>query len=320
MPAPILIHGPTASGKTALSVALAKQLDGEVINTDSMQVYSDLHVLTARPTEDEMAGIPHHLFGHVDAAERYSTGKWLEDTAVVLRDIETRGKTPIFVGGTGLYFLALVQGLSEIPPVPEDIRADVRALMQAEGAQALHDRLLEVDPQSAARLNVGDRQRVTRAYEVWLATGRPFSSYQGERQRPLLDENGWLGVALTPRRNRLYARIDRRFESMLIEGAMDEAHALVARNLDPQLPAMKAHGMPWLAAFIRGEITAQQAAENAKRDTRRYAKRQFTWIARQFPFWPRIPVDGLDQRKKVIFALHKEIDAGVGAGYAFDET
>ena len=318
MPVPILIHGPTASGKTALSVALAEALNGEVINTDSMQVYSDLHVLTARPTDDEMAGIPHHLFGHIDAATRYSTGKWLEDAGAVLRDIETRGKTPIFVGGTGLYFLSLIQGLSEIPPVPDEVRAEVRAMMAEEGADALHARLTEVDAASAARLNVGDRQRVTRAYEVWLATGRPFSSFQGDRQRPLLADGEWLGVALTPPRNRLYARIDRRFETMLMEGAMDEARALVARQLDPQLPAMKAHGMPWLKAFIEGNMSAEQAAENAKRDTRRYAKRQFTWIARQFPFWPRIPVDGLDQRKRVIFALHKEIDEPIGAGYAFD--
>lgn len=318
MPVPILIHGPTASGKTALSVTLAEALNGEVINTDSMQVYSDLHVLTARPTDDEMAGIPHHLFGHTDAATRYSTGKWLEDAGAVLRDIETRGKTPIFVGGTGLYFLSLIQGLSEIPPVPDEIRAEVRAMMAEEGADALHARLADVDAASAARLNVGDRQRVTRAYEVWLATGRPFSSFQGDRQRPLLADGEWLGVALTPPRNRLYSRIDRRFETMLMEGAMDEARGLVARQLDPQLPAMKAHGMPWLKAFIEGNMSAEQAAENAKRDTRRYAKRQFTWIARQFPFWPRIPVDGLDQRKRVIFALHKEIDEPIGAGYAFD--
>ncbi|MEM7768120.1 MAG: tRNA (adenosine(37)-N6)-dimethylallyltransferase MiaA [Pseudomonadota bacterium] len=304
----ILIHGPTASGKSAVAVALAKTLDGEVINADSMQVYDDLRILSARPEAADMDGVPHHLFGHVDAARRYSTGAWLDDAATVLADVQRRGKVPIFVGGTGLYLLALVQGLSQIPPVPEDVRADVRQLLQAEGVAGLQARVAAADPETAANLAANDRQRLARAYEVWLATGRSMRDFQGKRTRPALGEGEWLGVALTPPRARLYSRIDRRFESMMMHGGMQEAKALVARALDPELPAMKALGMPWLAAFIRGEVTAEAAAEQAKRDTRRYAKRQFTWIGRQFPFWPRIPTMVEAARKKVIFALYREID------------
>lgn len=304
----ILIHGPTASGKTALAIELAKRMGAEVVNADSMQVYSDLVTLTARPSAAELAAAPHHLFGHVDAASHYSTGHWLKDAAPVIADIQKQGKVPIIVGGTGLYFLALTQGLAEIPPIPEDIRADVRAIARDEGGEGLKARLQTVDPQSAAILNTGDRQRLGRAYEVWLATGKPFSAFRGVRSKPILGAGDWMGIALTPPRARLYARIDRRFQAMLVEGAMDEARALVARELDPGLPVMKAHGMPWLAAYIRGEIGADTAAQHASRDTRRYAKRQFTWIGRQFPFWPRIPSEELEKRLQVIFALYSEVD------------
>lgn len=305
----ILIHGPTASGKTALAIELAKRMAGEVVNADSMQVYADLERLTARPDKEELSAAPHHLFGHVDAATHYSTGHWLADASKVISDIQSRGKLPIIVGGTGLYLLALTQGLSDIPPVPEDMRAEARAIGQSEGGAGLKARLEKVDPESAANLKTGDRQRLARAYEVWLATGKPFSSFKGARKPPVLDKDEWLGVALTPPRAKLYARIDRRFGAMLVEGAMEEARALVARDLDPGLPAMKAHGMPWLAAYIRGEIKAETAADYARRDTRRYAKRQFTWIGRQFPFWPRIPSEALADRMRVIFALYKEVDA-----------
>ncbi|MEO0465294.1 MAG: tRNA (adenosine(37)-N6)-dimethylallyltransferase MiaA [Pseudomonadota bacterium] len=304
----LLIHGPTASGKTQLSIDLAEALNGEIINADSMQVYGDLNVLTARPSADEMSRAPHHLFGHVDAGDRYSTGAWLKAVEKVLRRLEREGKRAIFTGGTGLYFLALTAGLSEIPPVPEDIRADVRAILATEGTEGLRARLAAVDADSAERLGANDRQRLSRAYAVWLATGKAFSSFQGARTPPLLGEGEYLGLALTPPRARLYARIDRRFEGMMMQGAMEEARALVARSLDPELPALKAHGMPWLAKFISGEISAEFAAEQAKRDTRRYAKRQFTWIGRQFPFWTRIPTMELSDRKKVIFALYREID------------
>lgn len=304
----ILIHGPTASGKTALAISVAERIGGEVLNADSMQVYRDLKLISARPGADETGEVPHHLFGHVDAARRYSTQDWLEDARKQLRKIERKDKRAVIVGGTGLYMLALTQGLSDIPPVPEDVRAEVRAIAQVEGASGLRERLAPVDPEAAERLGTGDKQRLARAYEVWLATGKPISHYQGQRKAPILGDKEWMGVALTPPRARLYQRIDRRFEGMLMQGAMAEARALVARGLDPELPIMKAHGIPWLAAFIREEISAELAAENAKRDTRRYAKRQFTWIGRQFPLWPRIPSTKLEDRMRVILALYREID------------
>ncbi|MAP94635.1 MAG: tRNA (adenosine(37)-N6)-dimethylallyltransferase MiaA [Ponticaulis sp.] len=309
MCAAILIHGPTASGKTQISIDLAKRLDGEIINADSMQVYSGLHVLTARPTDQEMAIVPHHLFGYRDPADAGSVGSWLADARQVIRDVESRGKVPIIIGGTGLHHQALLQGLSQIPAISDDCRSETRAYVQSVGVEAAHARLSQVDPQTAERLETGDRQRITRALEVWMATGKPLSEFHKSKTPPVLNDGEWLGVALTPPRNELYARIDRRFASMLMEGAMDEARALQERNLDPTLPAMKAHGMPWLLAYLRGDMTADLAAEYAKRDTRRYAKRQFTWIAHQFPFWPRIPSIERDVRQKVIHALFKEIDA-----------
>jgi len=312
----ILIHGPTASGKTALAIEVARKLGGEVINADSMQVYRDLQVISARPTEEEMDGVPHHLFGYVDAAARYSTGEWLEAARGVLKKLQRQNKHAVIVGGTGLYLLALTQGLSDIPPVPDDIRAEVKQISDTEGADGLRARLAPHDPDLAERLGTGDKQRLARAYEVWLATGRPLSDFQTERQPPVLKDGEWVGYALTPPRAALYKKIDRRFEGMLMQGAMAEAKALVARDLDPELPAMKAHGMPWLAAFVRGEISAEEAAENAKRDTRRYAKRQFTWIGRQFPFWPRIPSPEIGDRMRVIFALYREIDTAHTEDYA----
>jgi tRNA dimethylallyltransferase len=306
----ILIHGPTASGKSALSVALAKRVGGEVINADSMQVYRDLRLISARPAVAEMDGIEHHLFGHVPASERYSTGRWLDDIKPVIAKVQRRGNVPIVIGGTGLYHLALTEGLSEIPPVPDDVRAEVSEIHKAGGVAALREKLEQVDRETATRLGEGDRQRLSRALEVWFATGKSISSFQGKKGRAILNEGEWLGVALTPARARLYARIDRRFEGMLMEGAMEEARGLAAQNLPTDLPAMKAHGVPWLIAYLRGELSPEMAAENAKRDTRRYAKRQFTWIGRQFPFWPRIPSLSIEDRLRVIHALYKEVDGG----------
>lgn len=304
----ILIHGPTASGKSALAVALAKRVKGEVINADSMQVYRDLRVISARPTAAEMSGVTHHLFGHISASERYSTGKWLDEVRPIINAVQRRGHVPIIIGGTGLYHLALIQGLSDIPPVPEDIRAEVAELQKRGGTQALLETLERVDVEAVGRFGAADRQRLSRALEVWLATGRSISSFQGKKKPPTLAADEWLGVALTPVRARLYSRIDRRFEGMLMEGAMEETRQLMARGLADDLPAMKAHGIPWLISYLREQISAEQAAENAKRDTRRYAKRQFTWIGRQFPFWPRIPSFSIEDRLRVICALYKEVD------------
>ena len=270
----ILIAGPTASGKSALALALAERLGGVIINADSMQVYRDLRIITARPTPEDEARVPHRLYGHVDAAENYSVGRWCEDVRDALAEAERAGRVPILVGGTGLYFKALTQGLSAVPPTPPEIRAAVRARCDAEGAAALHAELARRDPAMAARLKPGDRMRIARALEVLEATGRSLADWHRDGMPAILDPDAALKVFLAPDRAELYRRIDARFDAMLAAGALEEVRALVARGLDPMLPAMKAHGVPWLRRHLAGEITLAEAAEGAKLDTRRYTKRQ----------------------------------------------
>jgi tRNA dimethylallyltransferase len=282
-PTAILIAGPTASGKSALALELAQALGGAIINTDSMQVYRDLRVITARPTRDEEARVPHRLYGHVDAAENYSVGRWLADVAPMLAAVRQEGRVPIFVGGTGLYFKALTQGLSAVPPIPPAIRARLRERMETEGPAALHAELLARDPSSPIR--PGDRPRIARALEVLEATGRPITNWHRDGVPPLIDPPDAVKVFLAPERGELRRRIDRRFDAMLAAGALEEVRALGVRRLDPLLPAMKAHGVPWLIRHLRGEISLAEAAEGGKNDTRRYTKRQFTWTRHQLPDW-----------------------------------
>ena len=284
-PTAILIAGPTASGKSALALTLAQVLGGAVINADSMQVYSDLHIITARPTPAETACVPHLLYGHVDAAENYSVGRWCLDAAAALAEAERAGLMPILVGGTGLYFKALTQGLAAVPPIPPDIRASVRGRLKAEGIAGLYEELERRDPASARRLMPGDRARVTRALEVVLATGRSLTDWHREGMPPAVDAARAVKVFLSVDRAELYQRIDARFDNMLASGALDEVKALAARHLDPALPAMKAHGVPWLIRHLRDDITLDEAAEGGKRDTRRYTKRQGTWFRHQLPEW-----------------------------------
>jgi len=279
----VLIAGPTASGKSALALALAEKTGGVVINTDSMQVYRDLRIITARPTPEEEVLVPHRLYGHVDAAVNYSAGSYVNDVAPVLAEIRREGKRPIFIGGTGLYFKALTRGLSAVPPVPEDIRDAVRARLERDGVEALHAELALQDPDAAARLKPRDRTRIARALEVIEATGRPLADWHHEGQPPLLAEGHHQAVFLAPDREALYARIDARFDVMLTKGALEEVEALAARGLDPLLPAMKAHGVPALIRYLRGEISHDEAATIGKADTRHYAKRQFTWFRHQLP-------------------------------------
>ncbi|HET7850205.1 MAG TPA: tRNA (adenosine(37)-N6)-dimethylallyltransferase MiaA [Pseudolabrys sp.] len=281
----VLIAGPTASGKSALALQLAETLGGTVINADSMQVYRDLHVITARPSADDERRLPHRLYGHVDAAVNYSTGQWLRDVAAALDQAQAKGRIPILVGGTGLYFKALTAGLAAVPPIPADIRADVRGRFQREGVAPLYAELQQRDPQTAGRLMPNDRSRITRALEVIVATGRSISDWHREGMPPLVDVKRAAKVFLTCERAELVRRISSRFDSMLKAGALDEVRALAARNLDPNLPAMKAHGVPWLIRQLRGDIDLAAAAEGAKMDTRRYAKRQLTWFRNQMPDW-----------------------------------
>ena len=280
---PVLIAGPTASGKSALGLRLAQETRGVVINTDSMQVYRDLRVLTARPTLEEEAAVPHRLYGHVDAAVNFSAGAWVADAAGTLAGARAQGLKPIFVGGSGLYFKALTRGLSAVPPVPSEIRCQVRARLERDGVEALHAELMRRDPSSAERLKPRDRTRIARALEVVEATGRSLLDWHREGQPPLLPPGTFRAVFLAPERDALHARIDARFAAMLTAGALDEVARLTERRLDPLLPAMKAHGVPALIRHLKGEITLDEAAAIGRADTRHYAKRQFTWFRHQLP-------------------------------------
>jgi tRNA dimethylallyltransferase len=281
----ILIAGPTASGKSALALRLAERLGGTVINADSMQVYRDLRVITARPTPAEEASVPHLLYGHVDAAENYSVGRWCLDAGAALAQARRDGRLAIVAGGTGLYFEALTKGLAAVPPVAESVRAAIRQRLAAEGAAALHAELARRDPAMAERLMPRDRARVARALEVVTATGRSLAQWQREGMPPALDPAGAIKVFLAPERAQLRQRIEARFTGMLETGALDEVRALAARGLDPALPAMKAHGVPWLIRHLNGEIALTEVAEGGVRDTWRYTKRQATWFRNRMLDW-----------------------------------
>ena len=279
----VLIAGPTASGKSALALGLAQKTGGVVINADSMQVYRDLRIITARPTQQEEAQVPHRLYGHVDAAVNFSAGSWVADTADVLAEARAQKTLPIFVGGSGLYFKALTRGLSAVPPIPLAIREGVRARLERDGIEALHAELGKRDPASAERLKPRDRTRIARALEVVEATGRSLTDWHRDGLPPLLPPGAFSALFLEPDRDALYARIDARFDAMLQAGALEEVAALAARRLDPLLPAMKAHGVPALIRHLKGEITLEEAATIGRADTRHYAKRQFTWFRHQLP-------------------------------------
>ena len=283
----ILIAGPTASGKSALALALAERLGGVIVivNADSMQVYRDLRVITARPTTAEEALAPHVLYGHVDAAERYSVGAWCRDAGAALAAAARDARPAIVVGGTGLYFEALTKGLAAVPPIGEDVRKAVRARLEAQGSAGLYAELVQADPVMAQRLRPGDRSRIARALEVVLATGRSLSDWHREGMRPALDPERAIKVFLEPERGELQRRIATRFEAMLAAGALEEVRALAARGLDPALPAMKAHGVPWLVRHLAGEITLEDAAAGGVRDTWRYTKRQATWFRNRMAGW-----------------------------------
>lgn len=281
----MLIAGPTSSGKSALALRLAERHHGTILNADSMQVYRDLRIITARPSVDDEARVPHRLYGFVDAAENYSVGRWCADAKAALDDVWREGRLPILVGGTGLYFKALTQGLSAVPLTPPEIRAAVRARCDAEGSEALHSELTRRDPVMAGRLKPGDRMRIARALEVLEATGRSLADWQRDGMPAMLDAGAAVKFFLVVDRAELSRRIDARFDAMLETGALDEVRALAARHLDPMLPAMKAHGVPWLRRHLAGEITLAEAAAGGKADTRRYTKRQVTWFRHQMPGW-----------------------------------
>jgi tRNA dimethylallyltransferase len=292
----VLIAGPTASGKSALALELAEAAGGVVINADSMQVYRDLRIITARPSPDQEAHVPHWLYGHVDAAVNCSAGHWVTEAATALAEARAQNRLPIFAGGSGLYFKALTRGLSAVPPIAAHIRESVRARLERNGVEALHAELGARDPASAERLKPRDRTRIARALEVVEATGRSLTDWHRDGLPPLLPPGQFSAVFLAPERDALYAQIDARFDAMLAAGALDEVARLGARKLDPLLPAMKAHGVPALLSHLKGEITLEQAAEIGRADTRHYAKRQFTWFRHQLPEFEWVTPGGARRR------------------------
>jgi tRNA dimethylallyltransferase len=288
-----LIAGPTASGKSALALRLAERAGAEIVNADALQLYADLRVLTARPSPQEEARAPHHLFGVADAADGWSTGRWLRAAVQTLDEIGSRGRPAIVVGGAGLYFHALTRGLADIPATPPEARRQASADFDAMGEDEFRARLASVDPAAAARIASNDRQRLSRAWEVFAATGVALTDWQG-RTEPALAAGAWRGVVLEPPRDVLYDRCDARLDIMMTEGALAEVEALAARKLASALPAMKAVGMRELAAHLRGETALSDAVAAAQMETRRYAKRQLTWLRNQMGDWPRLTASDAD--------------------------
>jgi tRNA dimethylallyltransferase len=296
---PILIAGPTASGKSGLALALAERLAGTVINADSMQVYRELRILTARPTPEDEARAPHALYGFTSGAEAYSAGRYAVDAARAIADARAAGRVPVVVGGTGLYFKALLEGLSPIPAADPEVRAYWRAEAVRRPATALHALLGQRDPQMAARLMPTDTQRIVRALEVLESTGRSLAEWQRQPGQPVLREAETVRLLLLPERRGHGAVIDARFDAMLAAGVLEEVRTLVAAGLSAELPIMRAHGVPALAAHLRGEISLKHAAEAAKSDTRHYAKRQLTWLKRNMVAWKKIDSQEIER-----FATH----------------
>ncbi|WP_426029830.1 tRNA (adenosine(37)-N6)-dimethylallyltransferase MiaA [Caulobacter sp. DWP3-1-3b2] len=282
-----LLAGATASGKSALALKLARETGAELVNADSMQIYAGMPVLTAGPTGEELAQAPHHLFGVVDAANGWSVARWLEAASAALAEIAARGRPAIVVGGTGLYLKALTHGLADVPPVSETQREVSALLYAALGEPEFRDILAELDPAAETRIEVGDRQRLLRAHAVAIATGKSLTAWQ-TNTRPTLAEGSWKGMVLDPPRAELYDRCDARLGLMVENGALDEVAAIEARGLDPALPALKAVGYRQLAAYLRGEISLDAALDDARQETRRYAKRQMTWFRNQTPDWERV--------------------------------
>lgn len=294
----ILIAGPTASGKSALALAIARSVGGLIVNADSMQVYRDLRVLTARPDEEALADMPHRLYGHVDAADAYSTGRWIGDVANVLVEARETGRIPVIVGGTGLYFKALTEGLSPIPAVPGEVRAHWRGEAQRLGSLRLHEELARRDPDTAAQLASSDTQRVTRALEVLAATGRGLSQWQLEPGVPVLRAVRVVRLVAMPERATVVARAERRLDEMMACGALEEVRGLMGRRLDAGLPVMRALGVAPLMRHLAGEIGRDAAVDAAKGETRAYIKRQLTWLRRYMIAWDII----LGQEKERICA------------------
>ncbi|MGI9372135.1 MAG: tRNA (adenosine(37)-N6)-dimethylallyltransferase MiaA [Hyphomicrobiales bacterium] len=281
-----LIAGPTASGKSALALMLAERTQGVIINADAMQLYADLRVLTARPSTEDEARAPHKLYGHVDGAHRYSVGKWLAEVERELSQAWEMGLPAIVVGGTGLYFKALEEGLSPVPDISNDVRTAVAAELETDGVIALHASLRQADEASARAIEPGDAQRIVRALEVMRETGTPLSEWNKKPVKSLLDGAEVSRGFAAPPRDELYERCNARFLQMIDNGAIGEVEELLERGLASDLPVMKAIGVREFSAYMKDELTLREAIEKAQMQTRRYAKRQMTWFRGQMAHWP----------------------------------
>lgn len=285
----ILIAGPTASGKSAAALELAQALDGLIVNADAMQVYAELEVLSARPAPDDLRLAPHRLFGHVPARQAYSVSRWLADASEALDEAWGQGRAAVVVGGTGLYFRSLDQGLADVPDVPGEIRARWRRALAERGSQALHEELSIRAPDEGRRLRPSDGQRIARALEVLEATGEPLGIHHARgAATSALAGADVTRIAIVPDRDALYRRCDARLVQMIEEGALDEVKRLMALELDPALPAMRAIGVQALSRYLTGEIDLGEAMRIAQRETRNYAKRQLTWLRHQMPAFQQV--------------------------------
>jgi tRNA dimethylallyltransferase len=282
-----LLAGPTASGKSALALDLARRLGGEIVNADALQIYRDLRILTARPGVADESAVRHHLYGSTDGAEVWSVGRWLSAAQAILNDIAARGRVAIVTGGTGLYFRALTEGLADIPPVPVKARIQAQSDLATRGEEAFRVDLAKIDPAATARIAPGDRQRLTRAMEVWLATGRSLSHWQAASP-PGLAPSKWRGLVLEPPRDVLHARCEARVVQMVQAGVLDEVAALMNRNLPADRPVQKALGYRAFADHLAGRLTLEDAVTQAQAQTRRYVKRQSTWLRTQMTRWQRL--------------------------------
>ena len=292
----VFIAGPTASGKSAWALELAKTFNGEIINADAMQVYEDLQILSARPTFSEMQGVPHHLFGHIAGNIRYSTGQWLREVQPVILDCLAREVVPILVGGTGLYFKALLEGLAKVPAISQDVFENVKTILENEGIANLRDEALRIDPRATARILGDDPQRLSRIVSVYRETGKPLSEWQSET-RPIIPKQFCKCAVLIPDRSALYERINARFENMITSGGLNEAKSVFAKNYDNSLPIMKAIGVRQLQGYFAGDTNLDDSIALASRDTRRFAKRQLTWFRGQARNWQNVT----NNSDKVVF-------------------
>jgi tRNA dimethylallyltransferase len=286
----ICIAGPTASGKSAWAIQIAKSFGGEIINTDALQVYSELNIISARPSRSEMLSVPHHLFGHVDSNFRYSVGNWISEVESLIVDTLARGKSPILTGGTGLYFKSLIEGIAKIPSIPSDVILETNKFQEQNGVEGLRDLAEKLDPKAASRVLGKDPHRLMRIINVYKVTNKPISFWH-ENTKPVVPRIFCHCAVLLPERQKLYDAINNRFDLMMKKGLLNEAERIFTKNIDPSLPIMKAIGLREFFPYFSGDISLDEAVDLAKRNSRRFAKRQFTWFRGQLKNWNEIKTE-----------------------------